>query len=358
MARKKKEEQQSCQDNNQYDRKELLSVLQKVSPAISSKDNIEEMQYFIFTGKNLITNNGQISICHPLKTNFKCMTSSNELSNILFFMNDEKIIINHKDNKLYFKEENDKESINAELVTKDISEIANEFIEVIELNNFDESVFKKLPDDFIDAIKICSFTVSKDNSGSILTCISINNNVVISSDDYRISMFTLKESINDKFLIPLKSVNELVNLDIKGYFKKNNWLYFLVDNNIIFCSRMLSDEFPEVMNEFKFKAKNIILPDEFSNIVKRASIFAEGEDDIDKKIEVKIKDGKISCKGQNELGWIESKTGINIKEEFTFSINPNFLLQILSKTKNMKLGEGRIMFESENFKHLIALYND
>lgn len=361
MARKKvvveqeQEEEVKATTNNHYDRKQLISILQKVKPALSSKNVVEEFSSFIFTGENLITNNDRICICYPLKTDFKCSVPANEFYGILSSIKEDGISIEQKENKLVFIAKN----TSAELITKELSDTVNEFIQAIGLNDFSKDKFKPLPKDFIEAVTACMFTASKDDPQAFLTCINVDNKEVISSDFYRISMFVLDESMKDKFLIPATSIQELIKLEVSGYFRSDNWIYFLCNDEIVFCSRILSDEFPDVKQEFEFESEVITLPDDFINMVNNASVLAEGDFEIDKKIEVKIKDGKISCKGQNELGWIESKIDIQgRKEDISFSINPVFLLQILSKTKNMKVGEGRVMFEADNFKHLISLYND
>lgn len=358
MARKAKQVKETNQETiaaKKYNCKELISILQKVRPALSSKNIVEEFSNFIFTGKNLITNNDKICISYPLKTEFKCAVPANEFYDILSSVKEDEISIQQEENKLCFKADN----TNAELVIQELSDTVNEFIEAIGLNDFDEDKFKPFSKDFIEAITACMFTASKELDDKILSSISINNKEVLSSDNYRISLFELDKSFKDSFLIAALSVQELIKLEPTGYFRNDSWIYFLAKDGIVFCSRILNDEFPEVKHEFEFESDTIVLPDDFVDMVKNASILAEGEFDIDKKIEVKVKDKKILCKGQNELGWIESKTDINnVDDDFTFTINPNFLVQILSKTKNMKLGENRVMFEYENFKHLICLCDD
>jgi len=354
MAKLKRRNKEEAKTNGEkYNRADLISILQKVKPALASKTMLEEFSNFIFTGSHLLTTNDRICICYPLKTRFKCSIPSSEFYNILSSLKEENISIEQKEEKLLFK--TDKTS--AELSIKKIDDVVNDFIEAIGVNDFFSEDFKSLSKDFIEGLTSCMFTASKDISQPLLTCLYASGKEIISSDDYRISLFTTDKALKDKFLIPASSVQEMIKFkEIESYFRNDSWIYFLTKNGVIFCSRIINEVFPDIKKEFDFEANEIILPKDFEELVANASILASGEFDIDKKIEVKVNKGKVSCKGQNDLGWIESKSDINTKQNFSFSINPIFLSQILKKTNIMKLGEGRILFETEKFKHLISLY--
>ena len=61
----------------------LLDVLKKVKPGIASKDIIESMTYFFFSGEDIITYNDHISIQHPFKTNFSFFVKAKDFFSIV-----------------------------------------------------------------------------------------------------------------------------------------------------------------------------------------------------------------------------------------------------------------------------------
>jgi len=338
--------------NDSYSREEILSVLQKINPIISSNVLKNEFSKFIFTGDSLISSNNEMGICCPLKTKFKCTIEPKGFDKILSSIQDKEIKIEQKENKLLLSAKN----ISAEIIVdKDIDKDIVNTMGIIPLSG--QVRKKKITEDFMTGIEFSLISITRNMGEVFLTCAYINDDKIISTDDYRISVYNLDKGIGSKILLRSSLIEVIASYkNIIGYYINFNWIYFFTEDNIILCSRIVEEKFPDVEKEFDFDAKEISLPDDFSYLVKNASILASGEFDIDKKIEVKISKGKISCKGQNDLGWIESKIEIDTKQNFTFSINPIFLLQILKKTNKMKFGEGKILFETDKFKHLIGLY--
>ena len=84
--------------------------------------------------------------------------------------------------------------------------------------------------------------------------------------------------------------------------------------------------------------------------------LAAGEEDINKSIDLSIKNGSINIRAEKERGWIEKEIDIAYEgEEVNFSINPIFFSQILKHACGFTLLKGKAQFSSENFYHVLAL---
>jgi len=324
---------------------ELNKIFEKIKHGLAQKDIVEQSKTITFDKEFLFTYNGNVGVFSPFKTDFVCSVPAQEFMKIISDIEDEEIDIDFVGNVLKLSGKN----IEAEFTVlsddvKDSSFVINQDIR-----------FYKLPEDFQQGIGLCSFAASKDVS-SKFNGVYVNENNVFGSDDFRISYFEMKSEAKKSFLLPLNSVLILEKFVLKRYGLRDGFIFFKDSDDVLFCSRLLELNYSDPLPYFEFEGEKIIFPEDTKNLVEKASILAEGDFDIDKKIVVKIEDGKLVCKGENDIGWIKTFVKMNSKKNMQFTINPIFFLQVLAKTNSAKVGEDRIMFEATNFKHLVSLY--
>lgn len=323
--------------------KKLTDICNKLKVGIAQKDIVEQSKGVTFDGEHIFTFDGNIYIFHPFETDFKCCVPADEFIKIISDIKSEKISIDLKEDKFSIIGPNIKALLNTIEINKEnvINKTPN---------------LRKLPSNFKEALITCSFSASPDVS-SYLNGICIRDDKVWASDDYRISVFTMESEIDSPLLLPLSSVVSLKNFDIIKYGIEDNKVYFQDTDKSLFCSRLLQeDDYKDPSDHFDFEGERIRFPLEIKELIKKSSILAEGDFDIDKKIVVKLEDGKLSCKGSNDRGWIKASINIKSNKSIEFLINPQFFLQILDETKTSTVGEDRILFKTKHFKHLIALH--
>ncbi len=157
------------------------------------------------------------------------------------------------------------------------------------------------------------------------------------------------------FLLPASAASELIKFNVSWYYLSESWIYFNTDDDVIFCSRIGEGEFPEFAHLLKVKSKKISLPDKLKKSIDVSSIMTSGDFAIDKKIQVTIKDEKISCKGENELGFIETSLPIETSEDIHFAINPMFFSEIIDRATTVMHDENKILFRAGSFRHLMSV---
>lgn len=341
----------------EINRKELLEVLKSVKVGIVKKSNLEQASHFVFTGKEVASYNDQVCITHPFKTDFKCTLPAEEFEKILQKIKEDIFTATLKDDRLFIKSKQTKASL--------VASIDNEIYECI--SDLKLSKVKKklqpIPKGFIDGLNMCMFSVSADMTQTHLTCLNVSNNRIVSSDDFRISMYKLPEPINEQFLIPGTSVFELVEFPVTKYYLTKTWAYFATDDNCFYCARLVDAQYKDIaylFDEFEeMKTRPFSFPEDTQKLVDNVSILAEGEFEMDKRIIISAKDGKVSFKGKNVKGWIEQKLKIDYDgEPFKILINPIFLSQILHKTAKTKISHDRVLFTTKNFSHLVSLVDE
>lgn len=324
--------------------KELKKIFEKIKPGLAQKDIVEQAKNITFDGEYAFTYSGSIGVFFPFGTDFACSVPAQEFMRIVSDVSDDKIEIEFSEDSLKLSGKNVKAELNVLTDIQDSGKVINQKIR-----------FYRLPENFLEGLELCSFAASKD-TGSKFNGIYVNGNDIFGSDDLRISHFTMKSEIKEDFLIPLSSVLSLKGFELKKYGMKDGWIFFKDSDDVLFCSRLLELDYSDPLEYFEFEGEQMIFPNDMPELVERAEILSEGDFDIDRKITVKIKDGKIICTGKNEIGKIDAYMETVDGDNIEFVINPVFFRRILSETNSAKIGKDRIIFETENFRHLISLY--
>jgi DNA polymerase III sliding clamp (beta) subunit (PCNA family) len=327
---------------------ELLGVLTAIKPALS-KGVLEQGNNFIFTGKEIITYNDCIAISHPFKSDFKCSVPADK-----FY----KLVSRIKKDEFEIQFQKDRLKVASPGVKGNLSTIETdtEVINLIKPSNVDIE-WSRLPDNFRKAVGMCLFSMSKDSMKPEMNCVSVNHDHVASTDNMRLSQYTLKEAMEFNFLLPGPAAKEVIKFDVVWYYLADAWIYFSTEDGVIFCSRYGGGKFPDFSHLIALKGKKIFLPKDLSKVIETAGIMTAEDYDIDKRIEVRIKNEKIFCRGEDDTGWIEASTRIKCSQQISFVINPVFFTQILDKTTVLiyNKNESRLLFKSGAFKHIISI---
>lgn len=209
-------------------RVELLEALQKVKPGLANKELIEQSTSFAFIGDRVVTYNDEISVSHPVEglENMRGAIKAKTLYEFLARVKDEEIEIEQEENEVLIKTGRSKAGFRFEY------EIRLPLEEVGEIGKW-----KKLPEDFVDALRLSYPACSNDMSRPILTCVNIQGDKVEASDSFQIIQYQLKKKTPADFLIPASSVKELIKYDIQEVSVGENWVHFRTSEGTVFSSR-------------------------------------------------------------------------------------------------------------------------
>lgn len=339
----------------EVDRNQLLTILQAAKPGLAKKEIMEQAVHFIFTGEDLVTFNDQICIMHPFKTDVPFSVRGEEFYKILKGISEDKFELTYVDDRLKIISESTTAQISA-LVGEDGK--VEEHIESLRQHFVD---WKSIPENFTRGISLCSFSASKDMTQGALTGIFINDKDILSTDKLRGSWFTLKESMPEVVLAAVDMM-ELAKFPITSYTISDNWAHFATDDEVVFNCRRVLGKLPNVKKLFDGEVlAKITLPDELKTIIESVTFLAEGNFDSNKTVECKITKERIYIKAEKDIGWIEKKIRLEKPhkgKELEFTINPVFLAQVLDKSADMYVLSNRVIFTSEDFKHIMALPMD
>jgi hypothetical protein len=338
-------------------REEFQKILESLKLGVGSGADVG-LEGIAFTGDNLVSFNKIVSVSFPFKSSFSCLISYEKLNSIVKELKGEKLDMVLKESQLRIESSNGKAGI-----TKIEDSQVWDFIKSLNLHLIKK--WGKLPSSFLSGLELCLFSVGKDFSSGPLSCIFIDGSNLYSSDNLRISYFSMGEEIGGKYLVPGNAISSLIKFPVIDFSVNNSWIHFRTKEKAIFSLRLFEGSFPDCKGAFKdfFSIKKGIkvdLPQDLKELLPSLVIFREdGVTDMDMKASFQFKSGTLTCRSECSSGWIERKVK-KIKytgKDFSFLINPLFLRQIIELSPTMLLEESgsRALFTSKNFHHLIAL---
>ena len=339
----------------QMERSKLIEVLSMVKSGLAGTAIVEQATHFVFTGSQILTYNDRICICHPFQTDFQGSVPSDEFYKILNQMAGESVELNKRGDKLEFS----CGKLKAGLVVFPEGDVIS-LVETLDIPDVKSKKWKPLPGNFMEAVSFCLFSAASNDSGPgrVLASVFVDDDRIVSSDNLRISIYSLKSGLGCSFLFPISSVYEFVKMgDMKMFVLGKSWIYFKSVDDVIFASRLLQGtEYPQVDDHFEFDYTEVVFPEDLKDSIEAVMVLAPGEMEINKFIDVVIEEGKVKCRGEKEVGWIQSEHEIDYSGPvIQFGINPVFFIQILKQTSLMRYGKGKALFVSDYFEHLLSL---
>jgi hypothetical protein len=226
--------------------------------------------------------------------------------------------------------------------------------------------FQDLPSNFWEGLDWCKFSASKDVSVRSITCVKIQNDKALSTDNYRMSRFIFDKDTGLDVLIPKENVDSLLKFPGLTKFKllKQNdlpvWLCFLNPETGFVCgTRLVLGEFPDINPFFEKTGEAIKFPDELKDQVNRAGKFAEGIADEATAITIKMGNKSIITIATKASGTLEQMADIEYEgDELIFYTIPALFEQILNKVKKVTLCPGFLLFDVGQFSHVLQIKTD
>lgn len=332
-------------------RGELLKILKNVRPGLAiGKEILQQTGSFVFKDGNVTTFNDYVTVSCPINFNLEGAVPARELYNLLSKIEDKNIKYGVKDNSLKIRGKNF------------VASIALEEYEGFLTDNMPKpGKWKAVPFGFLEAVKTCLHSASKDVTESSLTCLHFGEEWVESCDNFRMTRYYLDgRGFKDAFLLPLSSCTELVNFTPIEYSIVDGWAHFKMEQGSVFSCRLAEGEFPELESIIDLKEfYTIKFPPKTYKILDRAEVMTDRDLTGDLEVGVKITKDSIAIKGEGKTGWHEETHTIKSSKmgEMEFMINSEFLKYILKHLKEATIAQdgSKLKFIGDTFVHIIAL---
>jgi len=329
-------------------RKKLLEILKKVKPGIADKDIVEAMTYLYFSGKEVVTYNDKISIKHPLETDFNLFIKADDMYKIVSLSKAEEFNLTEKENKLNIRSKN----MNVNLTTI----IDEEIVDRIGLirKSLDKKKWIKLPENFMECAKLCSFAASKTEAESTLSSIYVNGKDCMAFNNDQFASAELKGTVKE-FFFKASQISNLSSIEPIYYILTKAWIHFKNEDGCIFSIRRIDGDFPDLLDVLDFEGQSVDLSTDILEGADIASIFT---DSLEPVVTIKISKGKCIVSVKSEGGGSQHRSKITYEgPDIEFNLNPDFLKEMLAHSTTITLDENstKAKLSTENFTMMTSL---
>ena len=329
------------------EKKELLKALETVKPGLAVKEMIEQSTSFCFLGDKVVTYNDEISIACPIEgLELEGAVNAQELYSFVNKVTKTEIDLEITESEILLKAGRSK----AGLTLK--AEIVLPIEEIGKIKKWN-----KLPDNFKEGIKFVMGSCSRDMGRPVLTCVHANDQILESTDNYRVSNFALTEPMPVKaFLLPADTCAKLIRMDITEIAEGESWIHFKTKNKAVISCRVFEDAYPDTSSLMNIKGEEVSFPKEILDILDRAGVFSKREHSLDEIIAIKITGGKLYIHSESDSGWYNEYARIKHKgKDIEFKITPYLFRDILNETTTGFIEENRLSFQGKNWKYITML---
>ncbi len=327
---------------------ELLTALEVVKPGIQTRETVEQATAFAFIEGCVVSYNDNISLSHPVTDlELEGAVQAKELYAILKKMKGDEVEFEIEDNTILFKSGRAK----AGLILQD--EIRMPLGELGEIGGW-----KKLPDDFSHFLKFAMATCVKDLARPMLVGVNVRQDGFMeSSDNRRLTKCSLGEEVPvSNFILPAIACKEVVKMKPTKIAAGEGWIHFKNKAKSQLSCRILVDKFPNVDKFFDFDGLKIEFPITMIEVIDRATVFAQQEDELEEEMEIILKKNRVVVKAKNDSGWFEESVNMEYSEEpFSFLIIPYLLRDILKEGSTCTVGNTMLQFEGSGWKYASVL---
>lgn len=337
-------------------REQLVNVLEKVAPALGFNVLVPEFQYFQIDGQRIQATDGAMLIdtTFPEDTRLKCAIMGRSFLDLLKSLDKEEVELIYKEGKVKVKTDKIEGTFAVldKVKMRDVSFPLAYFV-------------VRLPEilsNLIRGIRLCRWGVSKDETSGPLCGVKIADNLVLSTDRYRIIKYELNDCLSFECSLPSKFIDVLLRnkdevLEMR-YIEGEKFVVCLRDGTII-ATAVLAGEYPDLLQyfptttseEIKFMGGQV-------SAIERHINFLKSVDYVDKKILIKIQGNKcVITSKDRELGELVEELEVFTKEDLDieFSVNPIFLRNIIDLSLSFKyyVEKGLVLFEADKLRYLV-----
>jgi hypothetical protein len=168
----------------------------------------------------------------------------------------------------------------------------------------------------------------------------------------------MKTNATNETLLPASSVEACAKLSIEKYYVGNGWTHFILEDGGRVSLRCSHEEYRDNLEDVLTvgdEGKTITLPEDLPDIVSRAVVLMD-EMGYDARVSVSIASGYLLLTSRGDTGWFKEKKKIDYKgERIDFDVHPNFLVEVLQKTREVVIGRHKMKLEVDGIKFVATL---
>lgn len=323
----------------------LLAKLNEASIGLSNKEILEQSNAFVFKNGVLTTFNDDIMCKVESPLDFNAVVAAADFLDYIGKVPDEQLEISREGNEVVIKGKKRKAGITCSTdVLLPIESVPA------------PTDWKRIEDGTPNALQQAARTCGKDETQYLTTCVHVTADYVEASDNYRFLRVDGATGFPDRVLIPASSVEKLEGLEIKKVSVGKGWVHFRTASKATISVRCDHQAYHKGVEKLLAmeEAEDLTLPSVLGEMVERAEVFTGAH--YNDTVEVRIGDSELTIEARKDTGWSRERKRIAYEgRELTFRIHPKFLVEILKRTRDVKVDDRKIKIEVGNIHFVTSL---
>jgi DNA polymerase III sliding clamp (beta) subunit (PCNA family) len=327
-------------------RKEFLRHLESCAPGLSSTENIEQSDCFLFSNGKVYTFNDEVLCQQDTIVNFRCAAPAKPLLETLRKLTEEEIDIEYKDDRLVIKCANVRQiklNVHPEVIPHyEAVDAAGEWADV--------------PPVFADALAMAADSAAKDSEAWELTCVELSPRGLQATDAFQAIRYKLDCPISKPTLIKRSACGAVNGLGVAALAESEGWLHFKTYTGLQVAVRTYSGSLPDLSDAFRSESEaSVRLPSCLLDALQKATAFL-ADTGTGKQAQFRLKPGKIMVRGQNESGIYEEVRDVQYDGPArAFGINPKYVQTLLKHDYPVSLTQTALRIRGESFVFLTSM---
>jgi len=333
-------------------RKELVSMLTKLYPAVATKAILEDYLCFRLTDSSIRATDGLVQI--ELKTDkfagLDTAIPAKRFFTLLSGLTDDDITLEKTGDELKVKAGRVKGTFKLQAESGALDSL-----------DFDVEEWQPVPEGLLRGLRACSFAVSRDASRGVMCGINVNGNACVATDSIRIVRDTGETTYTETPVIVPPRIVKLLDKygsEIDGWAVKRDVVYFKV-GDVVIGGKCLLGDYPPVEDFLKVELPSVVkFPDGVEQAVDLHCKMLADDPDDDKEVKLTFAGNKLmmssgdaACEFTQEFDLAE-EVG-----EMSFSVHPTLLGDALARSAEMKFEVGKpwVGFTSNTLECLVCV---
>jgi DNA polymerase III sliding clamp (beta) subunit (PCNA family) len=331
----------------ELDRADFLATLEQVQAGLSTREIVQQSSCFVFSAGMVSTFNEEVACSTESKfpDRFKGAVQAAPLLAILRKIPDERVTVTNTSNRFVVTGKGRQTGVAME---KEV---------LLPVDSVEKpEKWKKIHEDFVDAVGIVQECASKDQTAFTFTCVHVHPEYMEACDNLQLTRYELPTGVSRPFLVRRDSLKHVMSMDVVKFSETEKWLHFKTATGTIMSCRRYSEKFEDLGHLLTDEGTPTVLPKALGEAAERCEIFS-AENSDDNLLLIELKAGRLRVTGEGASGFhMEMKKlkydGVDMK----FRIAPKLLIELLKRHTDCKISKKhRLMVNGGKFRYCACL---
>lgn len=329
-------------------RETFLRALETAAPGLSPKEILEQSGCFVFVDGDVVTYNDEVSVRGPsgLPNDFRGAVRAKKLLDLLRGMDEDGLRLSEGDAEFVVTGKSRQAAVRME------KEIHLPYAGVEPPGKF-----KKLPEEFGEAVSLVQQCAGTDESRFVLTCVNIHPDWIEACDDFRACRWKMQTGFKNPTLVKQASMSPAARMGVESFSEGDNWVHFKNRQGYVLSARKFVEEFPSASLDGPLSQNGtpVSLPKGVKEAAEKAQLFSADNLDAD-LAEVTLKAGRVVVRGRGPEGWYKEVKKVTWDgPAVTFMIPPKLLGELVEKYNSVEVSESVLRIDGGSYVYITCL---